>query len=301
MLNPGRLRVFVEVYERRSFSRAAEALSFTQPAVSRQVAALEQEVGARLFDRGTRTVRPTQAGGALFPHARAVIARLEAAESELDALRELRGGQLRLGSFSSANVSLLPEAIQRFAASYPDVELVLTGSDPEEHLEAVERAELDLALVTEWDIPDTPLEAVRLMPLLDDELLLALPAGHKLSRRRQIRLSDLAGARWIEGAHPDCLGPLERLGLIENDPHIAFVCDDWNGKQGLVAAGVGLSLFPRTALATADPRIALRPVKDLPPRQIFAACRTETSQPASLEPMLEMLQSTAMALLQRTN
>jgi DNA-binding transcriptional LysR family regulator len=157
----------------------------------------------------------------------------------------------------------------------------------------VEHAALDLALISEWDIPKVPLESVRLVHLLDDQLLLAVPAGHALARRRQVRLSDLRNVRWIEGAHPDCLGPLARLGLIENDPQIAFVCDDWVGKQGLVAAGVGLSLFPRMALASAHPSIALRTVKDLPPRRVFAACRAETSQPHSLEPMLEILKACA--------
>jgi DNA-binding transcriptional LysR family regulator len=293
MLNPGRLRVFVEVCERHSFSRAAEDLGFTQPAVSRQVAALEREVGARLFERHTRAVRLTQAGETLLPHARAVLARLAAAEDDLDALRELRAGRLRLGSFSSANVSLLPEAIRRFAAAYPEVELVLSGTDPEAHLSAVEQAELDLALVTEWDIPDEPPPTVRLVHLLDDQLLLALPTGHELSRRKEIRLSDLTGVRWIEGAHPDCLGPLERLGVVEHSPRIAFVCDDWNGKQGLVAAGVGLTLFPTLALAGAHPDIALRTVKDLPHRRIYAACRTDTSQPSALPAMLRNLRTCA--------
>ena len=293
MLNPGRLRVFVEVCEWRSFSRAAEGLSFTQPAVSRQVAALEREVGARLFERDTRSVRLTQAGQTLLPHARAVLSRLAAAEDELDALRELRAGRLRLGSFSSANVSLLPEGIRRFAAAHPDVELVLSGADPEAHATAVEQAELDLALVTEWDIPDEPLPSVRLVHLLDDELLLALPAGHELTRRKEIRLCDLTGVRWIDGAHPDCLGPLERLGLVERSPRIAFVCDDWNGKQGLVAAGVGLTLFPRLALAGAHPSMALRAVKDLPHRRIYAACRADISQPSALGPMLAILETCA--------
>ena len=293
MFNPGRLRVFVEVCERRSFSRAAEDLNFTQPAVSRQVAALEREVGARLFERRTRSVRLTQAGETLLPHAKAVLARLAAAEHELDALRELRGGRLRLGSFSSANVSLLPEAIRHFAAAHPQVELVLSGADPEAHPSAVEQAELDLALVTEWDIPDEPLPTLRLVHLLDDELLLALPPQHPLNRRNEIRLRDLTGVRWIEGAHPDCLGPLARLGLIEHSPRIAFVCDDWNGKQGLVAAGVGLTLFPRLALPGAHPGIVLRTVKDLPRRRIYAACRADTSQPSALSPMLQTLKTCA--------
>jgi DNA-binding transcriptional LysR family regulator len=293
MLNPGRLRVFVEVCERQSFSRAAEELGFTQPAVSRQVAALEREVGARLFERHTRAVRVTQAGETLLPHAKAVLARLAAAQDDLDALRELRAGRLRLGSFSSANVSLLPEAIRRFGAAHPEVELVLSATDPEAHLTAVEQAELDLVLVTEWDLPDEPLPSVHLVHILDDELLLALPTGHELSHRKEIRLSDVSGVRWIDGAHPDCLGPLERLGVVERSPRIVFVCDDWSGKQGLVAAGVGLTLFPRLALAAAHPKIALRTVKDLPPRRIYAACRTDTSQPSALAPMLRVLHTCA--------
>jgi DNA-binding transcriptional LysR family regulator len=228
-----------------------------------------------------------------------VLARIALAENELGALSELCAGGLRISSFSSANVSLMPKAIANFAAAYPSVELELVGGDPALHLEAVEQGELDLALVSEWDVPDERVIGVRLVHVLDDPVLLALPAGHRLAQRRQIALSDLAGERWIEGAHPDCLGPISRLWSADEVPQIAFVCDDWSGKQGLVAAGVGITLFPRSALAGAHPNIILRTVKEIAQRGVYAACRAETSQPPALAPMLEFIQARAAELAAR--
>src|SRR5205814_806423 len=114
MLDVRRMRVLREVAQRGSFSAAAEALSFTQSAVSQQIAALERETGAVLVDRSARGVRLTDAGRALVCHTDAILARLSDAEAELDAIAGLRGGRLRLVAFPSAAASIMPPAIARF-------------------------------------------------------------------------------------------------------------------------------------------------------------------------------------------
>jgi DNA-binding transcriptional LysR family regulator len=127
MLNLNRLRVLVEVADRGSFSAAAQAMVMTQPAISRQIAALEREVGSRLVERLPRGVRLTQAGELAVEHARAVLARLATAEAQLNALVDLTGGRLRLSAFASANTALVPQALARFRQRYPEVELTLAG------------------------------------------------------------------------------------------------------------------------------------------------------------------------------
>src|ERR671927_24109 len=123
MLDVRRMRVLREVAQRGSFSAAADALSFTQSAVSQQIAALEREAGAVLVQRSARGVRLTQAGEAVVRHADAILARLAEAEAELEAIAGLRGGRLRLSAFESAASSIMPLAIAQFSQQHPAVEL----------------------------------------------------------------------------------------------------------------------------------------------------------------------------------
>src|ERR1700759_5533440 len=123
MLHVGRLRVLTEVVGRGSFSAAAEALSYTQSAVSQAVARLEAETGATPVVRGRRGVRPTAAGATLLEHAERIFAQIEAAESDLAAVMGVRGGRLRVASFPSAGATLMPLAIANFRRSHPHVTL----------------------------------------------------------------------------------------------------------------------------------------------------------------------------------
>jgi DNA-binding transcriptional LysR family regulator len=294
MLDVNRLAVLVEIAERGSFSAAAEALFMTQPGVSRHVAALEREAGAQLVERLPRGARLTQAGEVAVTHARAILARIAAAESELEALAGLESGRLRMAAFASANTALIPEVVATFSARYPGVELTLGGQDPGENLAAVRRAELDLALVTDWDLEDdTEADSVELIELLEDPLLVALAKDHRLAERKRLRLADLSDEVWIEGAHPDCLGPLEQLcEAVGFSPKIGFKCDDWNGKQGLVAATVGITIFPALALATLRPDVTVRWLTPrLPPRRVLAALPLGNYRAPGVAPMLSLLEA----------
>src|ERR687889_1046658 len=123
MIDVKRLRVLHEVARQGSFSAAAEALSYTQSAVSQQIAALERETATTLVDRGARGIRLTDAGEALVRHADAILTRLTDAEAELEAIAGLRGGRVRLASFSTAGSTFVPHAIANFHDRYPDVEI----------------------------------------------------------------------------------------------------------------------------------------------------------------------------------
>src|SRR3954447_9804276 len=151
MLDVRRMRVLREVAARGSFSGAAEALSFTQSAISQQIAALERETGTKLVERGARGIRLTQAGGVLVRHAEVVLARLANAEEELAALAGLRGGRLRLSSFQSAGATLVPRAVAEFHERYPEVELGLVDAEPEEATELLRAGEIGLALVYDFE------------------------------------------------------------------------------------------------------------------------------------------------------
>src|SRR3954469_20446291 len=134
MLDVRRLKVLREVAARGSFSAAADALSFTQSAVSQQVAALEREAGTKLLERGPRGVRLTDSGRALVEHSEAILARLAAAEAELEDIAGLRAGRLRLASFSSAGATLAPLAAGTFRASHPGIRMELVEADEQDSI-----------------------------------------------------------------------------------------------------------------------------------------------------------------------
>src|ERR687885_350050 len=130
MLDVRRLRVLREVAARGSFSAAADALAYTQSAISQQIAALEREAGTKLVDRSARGVRLTDAGRALVDHADIILARLADAEAELEAIAGLRGGRVRLAAFPSAGATIMPAAIARFRERHPSVDISLVMAEP---------------------------------------------------------------------------------------------------------------------------------------------------------------------------
>src|ERR671921_2332434 len=129
MLDVRRMKVLREVAACGSFSAAAQSLSFTQSAVSQQIAALERESGTKLIERGPRGVRLTDAGRALVDHADAILARLDDAEEELAAIAGLRGGRLRMATFQSAGATLVPRAVGEFHRRHPGVDVTVKQED----------------------------------------------------------------------------------------------------------------------------------------------------------------------------
>src|SRR2546423_6669569 len=149
MLDVKRLRVLREVAQQGSFSAAGDALGYTQSAVSQQIAALERETGTTLVARGARGVRLrlTDAGRALVDHADGILARMAAAEEELEAIAGLRGGRLRLASFPTAGATLVPLAIAEFSRLHPRVELSLVEAETADAVPQLQAGELDVALI----------------------------------------------------------------------------------------------------------------------------------------------------------
>lgn len=280
------MRVLREVALRGSFSAAADSLSFTQSAVSQQIAALEREAGAVLVERSARGVRLTDAGAAVVRHAEGILARLAEAEAELEAIAGLRGGRLRTAAFESAAGTIMPVAVAQFAAQHPGVELSMTLMEPEDSLVALRSGDIDLALTVGSGAPgDLEAGGVIHHHLLEDPLYLVLPDGHPLARRRGLRLADVAEEPWI-GGEPDC----ECTRMITDaclrhgfHPRIAFETDDYSAVQGFVAAGVGVSLIAELGLRTVRDDIVVRPLgRDAPVRQIFATTLKGYRSPATL-------------------
>ena len=301
MLDVKQLRVLKAVAEHGSFSAAAEALSYSQPAVSQQIAALEKQANATLVDRGPRGVRLTDAGRALVEHAEVVIARLAAAEAELDAIAGVRGGRVRLSSFPTAGASLLPPAVALFTKRHPEVELTFVEREPEEAVQMLRAAELEVAIVFEYRNLSQPefdrlYEGIETHHLIDDPMYVALPRDHPAAFKQRMRLEDLADDVWIQN---DTTGPCGRLHLAACagagfEPNIGYVSDDYNVVQGLIAAGVGVSLLPSLALTNVREDIAIRSLgKRAPCRRIASAVLAGRYRSPATDAMLDILKETA--------
>jgi DNA-binding transcriptional LysR family regulator len=296
MLNVARLQTFVEVARQGSLSAAALELSYTQSAVSQQIAGLEAEAGVALLDRHARGTRLTAAGQALLAHAEGVLARLQAAEADLAAIGGLRGGLLRAASFPTAGATLMPLAIATFRARHPDVEITLAEGEPEQIAPRLADGELDLALLFQFDEDAGESERLARVELLHDPMCLALPGGHRLARRQRLRLEDLRGEAWIQtSSESACARHVVRSCLAAGfTPNVSFESDDYQTIQGLVAAGVGVALIPELALSSVRQDIAIRALHPHPPgRQVVAASPKGASRTPAAAAMLTILQELA--------
>jgi DNA-binding transcriptional LysR family regulator len=297
MLNVGRLNVLREVVAHGSFSAAADALSYSQSAVSQSIATLEGEAGTALIERDRRGVRPTAAGAALIAHTEGILARIEAAEEEVAAISGGRGGRLRVASFPTAGGALMPLAIARVRASHPGVEVSLAEGEPEEIAPRLRAGEFDLTLLFEFEGVGERLGAgLRRFELLDDPLHLALPADHRLAARKQLRLADLAEESWIQtsAASPCARHVVRSCHAAGFEPQVSFESDDYQTVQGLVAAGVGVALIPELALSAVRGDIAIRALHPASPvRRVFAATRRSAAVTPAVAGMIGVLREVA--------
>jgi molybdate transport repressor ModE-like protein len=295
MLDVKRMRILKEVADHGSFSAAAESLSYTQSAISQQIAALEREAGTQLVTRGSRGIKLTEAGEALVRHADAILTRLADAEAELEAIAGLRGGRLRMAAFPTVGATLMPLAIATFRERHPDVELTVRQLEPEDSLPLLKCGDIDIALTIEPSALDES-DGLDSTFLLDDPMFAALPLNHPLADKSRVRLKDLANDSWIGTTDACSCGALVRNQCIRMgfEPNITFESDDYLAIQGLIAAGVGVALIPTLALTTVREDIVIRDLgADAPIRQIAAATLPGTQRSPAARAMLDVLTEVA--------
>jgi DNA-binding transcriptional LysR family regulator len=292
MLDLNRLRVLREVGRQGSFSAAAVALDYTQPAISRQIATLEREIGATLVERNPRGVRLTDAGRALVGHTDAILARLTDAEDEVRAIGELRGGRLRMAAFPTAAATIAPLAIAAFRRDHPEVKLTLTMAEPADALPELLCGGLDLALSLDG-MDDATTAGIERVWLLDDPMYIAMPASHPLADCRRIRLADFRDEEWMLGTTDRC--PDARLfsdacRAAGFEPKLSFQNDDYAAIQGFVAAGVGVAMIPDLATTSVRDDIVLRGLgPGAPVRKVVVATKAGGYRSAAAQAMLDTL------------
>jgi DNA-binding transcriptional LysR family regulator len=253
-----------------SFGRAATKLGYTQSAVSQQIATLERIVGEKLVERpgGPRPVTLTEAGRLLLRHARAIVARLEAARADLGALAAGEAGSLHVGIFQSVGAKILPEVMRRFTSAWPDVDVELRESHSDNELaDLVERGVLDLSFV-QLPLANPGLETILI--LQDDYVLVtaadsAFAAGRRVPTLREIGAQPLIGFRNCRATEL----VVDQIRAAGREPHFVFRSDENGVVQGLARAGIGVAVLPRLAVDQNDeavritnlsPRLARRQV-----------------------------------------
>ncbi|HET8586522.1 MAG TPA: LysR family transcriptional regulator [Candidatus Limnocylindria bacterium] len=290
------VEAFVEVARAGSFSRAAERLGVTQPALTGRIQGLEASLGARLFVRGRTGARLTEAGRTLLPYAdRALIALQRGA----DLVRQVNGGEagrLAIGAAPAVSTYVLPAVLRQFQAVHPHVQLSVRSGHSEEILEMVLREEVEVGLMRPIRHPD-----VESTPLYEDELVLVVPAAHRFAagsvgsagspRRgavRGIAMADMATEHLIlfdrtSSYHELTSSILREAGIR---PAGLIEVDNIDAAKRMVEEGLGVALLPRTAVAPelADGRLRHVPVSDMAPvgRRIVVVRRRDAGQPSTV-------------------
>ena len=298
MLDVRRLRVLHAVSAYGSVTAAAAALGYSAPAVSQQLAALEREVGMRLTERAGRGVELTPAAHILVGHTDALLARLDAAEADLAALRDQITGRVALAAFPSAAASLVPAAWAALADSAPQVRLDLTEMEPEESLPAVLRGETDVAVAHEYDLLPRPLDPLfERRELLDDPVVLAIPADSALSRASlgPVPLAELASQPFLAPRQAtSCAEMIQRAcaraGFV---PRVVARASDFQVLLSLVAAGAGVTLVPGLATRWLPPRVRLVPPADPVIRRVFTVSRRGGDRKPAVRVVLDALSAAA--------
>ena len=296
MLAPRRLAVLREFVAQGTIAGAAEALSFTPSAVSQQLAQLQREAGVELFRKAGRRLELTDAGRMLAARAGGVLAQLEQLEAELAQAAGVVGGVVRVAAFQTAARALVMPAMDRLAATHPELRVELIELEAEESLPILARGGLDVAIAEEYEHAPRPrLPELHRDYLAADELLLTLPRGHEAARGGgPVRLGVLSEMPWATARagtnYADMFARVCRsAGGFE--PVIHHRVNDLRMLLDLAASGHVAALLPALGEPAEDPRVAVRPLVEGPfTRALFVATRTADRARPSTAAVVEALE-----------
>ncbi|WP_327088117.1 LysR family transcriptional regulator [Nonomuraea sp. NBC_01738] len=292
MLDLNRLKALHAVHTYGSVGAAADALMVTPSAVSQQIAKLERETGARLVERNGRGVRLTDAAGLLAEHAERILALVETAEADFEALRGEVVGRLQVGAFPTAARGMMPQALLALRRLHPDLQILLNEREPERMVREVARGELDLAVIQDWlNRPMAIPEGLSKAILLDDIADVVVPAGHPLAGQREIELATLSGEQWISSAPGTICHDwlVYTLRNAELEPEITCMADEYPTHVALVAAGLGCAIIPRLGRAALPEGVRAIPILPRQTRRIYAVWRSDAARRPAIRAAVEAL------------
>jgi DNA-binding transcriptional LysR family regulator len=244
-LDFGQLEAFVQVAAHHSFSRAAEALQLTQPSITARIQALERELGEKMFERGGRSVRLTDAGTILLPYAERILQMLREAKESVEEVRSVQAGRLRLGSALTISTYVLPRILRTFHSRYPGVEVMVHTGRSEQVLNMLLSDEVQVGLAHSLVHPD-----VETVDLYADEVILVANPDHPFAANRQATIEEVGsqpviladrGSSYYSLTH----GLFRQAGVV---PNVAMELDSMEATKRMVEEGLGIALLPRVCL-----------------------------------------------------
>jgi DNA-binding transcriptional LysR family regulator len=268
------LRAFVAVVDSGGFASAARELHMSQPGVSRAVKALEVELGGELLVRAHGVVALTNLGERALLRSRAILAEADALRQERDEAQGIARGRVRLGSMPSVSTTILPALLSHLERQHPALEVTTIDGHDEELVNWLRAGIVDIAVVA-----GDP-GGLDIAPLVSDELLAVLPAGHPLTSRDAIRAQDLAGHPFIltkAGCEQLILTALSSRGVV---PDVRYEVSEAGSILAMVGEGLGVSVMPGLAAQNPPPTVVLRPLQPRADRHLgLAITPTRTPSP----------------------
>lgn len=268
------LKVFVTVVDQNSFSRAAEELFLSQPSVSLHIRNLENEFGAKLLNRSSRHLGLTPAGESLFRHAQKILAHYDQAKSEIDDLRHVVTGALKIGASFTIGEYVLPRFLAEVSADYPNVDVSVTIANTEEIAQALHQNQLDIGIVE----GQVTLSGIEVKPFMHDDMLLIVPSAHPLGKLSKASAQDLQDQVWVlresgSGTRSFSDNLLKLLGVKINR---SFVFSSNEGVKEAVINGLGITIVSRLVV---HKEIATKELKAVP---IKTKEKIQLSRPLSI-------------------
>jgi DNA-binding transcriptional LysR family regulator len=287
------LRYLVALAEEQNFTRAAAREHIAQPALSQQIRRLEDELGVALIERTTRHMSFTEAGELLVGRARRIMAEVDAAQSELDALKGIDMGRVRVGAIHTMGPIDISLVLAIFHERHPGVELTVREEPSEELAEMIRDDELDLAFLSVTEQVES--HGLALHQLVSEELVVLLPPDHRLAHRRRLRMAELREEEFISfrpGAR------LRELLFVAGrhagfEPQVKLESNESPRIRRLVARGMGVAILPRSDAVSPGAEVAVVALTDPPlSRDITLAWRHERRHPPAVAEFLGLTQET---------
>ncbi|AIQ44126.1 LysR family transcriptional regulator [Paenibacillus sp. FSL R7-0297] len=255
------LEYFVQAARLNSFSRAAESLYITQPTISKMIRNLEIELGADLFYREGKSIRLTDAGELLLVKAQNIVESFTSLSSELDSLRNLKQGHIRIGLPPMVGASFFPAVIGEFHRRYPEVTIRLHEDGAKKVEDDVEAGLIDIGAIV------LPVNKAKFhcFTFVEEKLQLLVPAGHRLDGVQNVQLKELAEEEFVLfredfALHDRIISECVKAGF---QPKVVYESSQWDLISRMVAAGMGIALLPETICRDMDrSRIAVIPMTE---------------------------------------
>lgn len=299
MIDSTELRMIQAIAALHSFSGAARALGYSQPAVGQRIRRLEVRLGVPLVLRQGRRLVLTEAAQILLERGSAVLALLESAEREIASLGSLGAGRVRIAAFPTANAALVPRTLAHLRKSAPNLTLTFREARPEIARDLLAQGECDLAIAFRYSVLPIPSDhrdrGLTRITLFTEDVRLGLPRNHRLAGCEYVRLVDLADQDWIAGLHRPHLEHLCRDAGFE--PKVVHQLDDHIAAQAFVAAGFGIALLPAlSGVASRHPDLVFMSVKPTPTREVLLETRSDMLQVPAVGATVQAFQRAAARL-----